>query len=160
MISYIFCDVDGILTDGGYIVDHQGNISKRFHTRDIDCLSRLVKKGYKVFCITSSNDNCTIKKMETVGIYLIYNCLDKNDYIEEYFINKSLCSWDNILFIGDGINDLKCMSKCKIKSCPKDASKFILNMEDILISDVCGGHGCVEDIVYRLSDDLRILIND
>ena len=129
MISYIFCDVDGILTDGGYIVDHQGNISKRFHTRDI-------------------------------GIYLIYNCLDKNDYIEEYFINKSLCSWDNILFIGDGINDLKCMSKCKIKSCPKDASKFILNMEDILISDVCGGHGCVEDIVYRLSDDLRILIND
>ena len=100
MISYIFCDVDGILTDGGYIVDHQGNISKRFHTRD------------------------------------------------------------NILFIGDGINDLKCMSKCKIKSCPKDASKFILNMEDILISDVCGGHGCVEDIVYKLSDDLRILIND
>lgn len=154
MISYIFCDIDGVLTDGGYIIDHIGNISKRFHTRDIDCLSRLKKKGCEIFCITSSNDYCTIKKMESNDICLINNCSDKKSHIEKLFVDKLLCSWDDILFIGDGINDYECMSKCKIKACPKDASKYILNIVDIIVSDACGGHGCVEDIIYKLKYDL------
>lgn len=93
MFSYIFCDVDGVLTDGGYLIDHQGNISKSFHTRDMHMLSLLSQKGYKVFCITGSNDECTLKKMEIMNIQLIQNCSDKKH-------TYKICLLKNFLAIG------------------------------------------------------------
>lgn len=156
MFSYIFCDVDGVLTNGGYLIDHLGNISKSFHTRDMHILSMLSKKGYKVFCITGSDDNCTIKKMEMMNLQLIQNCSDKKKYISNMFIEKFSCSWDEILFIGDGINDIECLGSAKYKACPADSSPFVLDIDNIFISKVRGGHGCVEDIVHNLFQNNRI----
>ncbi len=150
MFSYIFCDVDGVLTDGGYLIDHQGNISKSFHTRDMHMLSLLSQKGYKVFCITGSNDECTLKKMEIMNIQLIQNCSDKKTYIQNMFIEKFSCNWDEILFIGDGINDIECLKNSKYKACPSGSSPFVLDIDGIFISKIEGGRGCVEDIVYNL----------
>jgi YrbI family 3-deoxy-D-manno-octulosonate 8-phosphate phosphatase len=158
MFNHIFCDVDGVLTDGGYLIDHLGNVSKSFNTRDMHILSVLSQKGYKVFCITGSDDKCTLKKMEMMNLHLIQNCSDKKAYIKSMFIEKFSCSWDEILFIGDGINDIDCLCLAKYKACPLDSSPFVLNIDGINISNACGGHGCVEDIVYNLFNNNGINI--
>lgn len=160
MFTHIFCDVDGVLTDGGYICDSRGDISKSFHTRDIHCLKKMIEKGFKVNIITGSNDDCTIKKAEMSNIPIIINCSNKYEYIDNYFIKNYLCTWDEILYIGDGVNDLECMNKCKYVACPQDASPYILDIEGINISKRCGGKGCVEDIIYYYSSRLKFNLHD
>lgn len=66
------------------------------------------------------------------------------------FIEKFSCNWDEILFIGDGINDIECLKNSKYKACPSGSSPFVLDIDGIFISKIEGGRGCVEDIVYNL----------
>lgn len=160
MFTYIFCDIDGVLTNGGYIYDHNGNISKSFHTRDIHCIKRLIQIGFKVNLITGASDKCTIERADSANIPIIYNCSNKLDYINSYYINNYLCTWDEILYIGDGVNDLPCMDRSKYVACPKDASPYVKELEGICISDFCGGSGCVEDILYKYSKALKFNIYD
>ena len=51
-IELILCDVDGVLTDGGIIVNNQGIETKRFHVRDGMGIKLWQKAGYRFGVIT------------------------------------------------------------------------------------------------------------
>jgi len=51
-IELILSDVDGVLTDGGVIVDNEGIESKRFHIRDGMAVKLWQKAGYRFGVVT------------------------------------------------------------------------------------------------------------
>ncbi|MDR2442372.1 MAG: hypothetical protein LBE31_02490 [Deltaproteobacteria bacterium] len=44
-IKWVGFDVDGVMTDGGIIIDDNGIETKRFHSRDGHALKMLVRSG-------------------------------------------------------------------------------------------------------------------
>lgn len=145
----LFCDLDGTLTDGVYETSDSGHISKNFHTRDIDALYRLSNLGIKVFIVTGSENKCNRMKFENTDIPLYENVQDKANFVKSICANFGVEPKDCI-FIGDGQNDYDAMMLCGIKACPKDASPIILEIDDIIIAERCGGHGAVEEILIDL----------
>ena len=53
-IIILILDVDGVLTDGGIIIDNEGNELKSFHVRDGHGIKMLGRAGIRVALITDS----------------------------------------------------------------------------------------------------------
>jgi 3-deoxy-D-manno-octulosonate 8-phosphate phosphatase (KDO 8-P phosphatase) len=58
--------------------------------------------------------------------------------------------YENVLYIGDDINDYEAMSKCKIRCCPADASEKINDVSQIILS-ACGGNGCLREVAELMT---------
>jgi len=169
-IKIVAFDIDGTLTDGIYQVSSDGIISKSFYTRDFAAIEKLLKRGYIVPAITSSEDNCFYNKCSTNGFLTKYNnffivnkCCDKKNFIEKGGISifakgrgievEVEDGWKNIAYMGDAENDLEVMKKAAISACPCDAEKPIIEIADY-ISPYKGGHGAVADFInYLLETD-------
>ena len=63
MVSVVFFDIDGVLTDGSVYVDATGKETKRIQFDDIDAIFKLKREGIKVGFITGEdNDFCQYVK--------------------------------------------------------------------------------------------------
>jgi hypothetical protein len=149
-IQAVLCDLDGTITDGMYHVDASGAVAKSFNTRDMHALCRLAESGIAVAVVTGSCDECNSKKFGSLPhkIDLYENVSDKSDFVYSFCagrgIDPSCC-----LFIGDGENDIDAMSMCGARACPHDASPHVLEIDDVFVSDRCGGRGAVEEILIH-----------
>jgi len=146
-IKAFITDLDGTLTDGGYMVDCNGCVQKKYNTRDFYFMSLLMDKGIHVLVVTSSNDDCDLFKMNGVGIEMFQGIKNKREFLEErIFADKGL-SWDDILYVGDYLNDLECIKKAGMSACPADAHDIIKNVDGNMVLSKDGGDACVAEII-------------
>ena len=59
-------------------------------------------------------------------------------------------SYDEVLYIGDDMNDFDCMKKCSYKACPNDESIEIKKISNY-VSLKNGGEGAVRDIIEHFT---------
>jgi len=161
-IEYLFCDIDGCITDGKYYIG-PNSIMKSFYTRDFHALMCAITSGIKVVFITKSADECIKEQVKRLTTYSrIWN----NAYISGYIdliINsenklEDMCKYlkiDNITkderikklaYVGDADNDLECMQVAGFTACPSDAMS-IIKEESNFISNYPGGNGAIEEII-------------
>lgn len=152
-IKLFITDVDGVLTDSGYIYDENGNISKRFNTRDFYALNFIKNKiGIPVMGLSGADDNATIKRFEELGIPLAYGIKDKLKFTEN-LIKAVDIKYENIAFVGDHWIDLQLLKKCGVSFCPKDA---VYKVRQVCknVSLVDGGHGVIEDFLCQIFSEI------
>ena len=53
MIKLVVFDIDGVLTDGSYLIDHLGNEYKRICFKDLDSFNLLKQLNIKTMFLTS-----------------------------------------------------------------------------------------------------------
>lgn len=148
-IKYLIIDVDGTLTDAGIYYDERGNELKKFCTKDAAGFFAAHQAGMKIMILTGRESAATTRRMtEMKADYLIQNCRDKISYIKK-FMQKNSVLKDEIGYLGDDLNDLPGMQLCGFIGCPSDACKEVKEKADY-VSDVCGGHGAVRDIIEFL----------
>jgi len=162
-IKIVIIDVDGVLTNGEYIVSDTGSISKSFYTRDFYAIEQLLKEKIHVIILTQSNDKVIDKRIEEIAKNSKYwkNCLkyrslvlftnvdNKFEKLKNYLTSETSCSLENVAYIGDSENDLECIKNCGVIGCPNDAIKSIKELEGIYVSDFSGGKGAVYDFIMN-----------
>lgn len=144
----IFSDIDGVVNDGLYEFDENGNISKRFCTRDFHSINIFARNGYNFVFLTGSCDSSTVKRFNSNIFTTFFNCVNKEFVIEEFSSSKSV-SLNKCFYIGDSANDYAAMKKCGNIYCPSDASSIILEMDNVNILKSRGGHGVIDEFLYR-----------
>ena len=78
MISEVFLDIDGVLTDGAVYVDASGKETKRILFDDIDAIFKLKRAGIKIGFITGEdNEFCQYVKNRIGPDYFLAGCKDK-----------------------------------------------------------------------------------
>lgn len=148
-IKYLIIDVDGTLTDAGIYYDERGNELKKFCTKDAAGFFAAHQVGMKIMILTGRESAATTRRMtEMKADYLIQNCRDKINYIKKFMEEHSILK-DEIGYLGDDLNDLTAMQLCGFIGCPSDACKEVKEKADY-VSDICGGHGAVRDIIEFL----------
>lgn len=145
-IRAIFCDVDGVLTDGGYFYNASGLCMKKFHTRDASAAVRLKEYGIKLFVITGATDDITKERIGRMTLEAA--CFGVEDKLKmiETICEKYGYALDEVAVVGDDWMDLPAMQAVGLSFCPADAAIPVFNAADIACS--CkGGEGVLCEVI-------------
>ena len=153
-IRVLALDVDGTLTDGAMWYSAEGEVLKRFDTRDGHGLERLRQRGVQVWLLTGENSAIVTARARKLGISEVFlGVKDKaaalRSLCERYGIEPS-----EVAYIGDDLNDLPCRDVAGYFVCPADARPEVLACAHRILK-ARGGHGAVREFSDELAAALK-----
>ncbi|MDR1657013.1 MAG: HAD hydrolase family protein [Deltaproteobacteria bacterium] len=154
-LKWVGFDVDGVMTDGGIILDNNGVETKRFHSRDGHALKLLVRSGLKVAIITGRRSAVVERRAAELGIAEVFqNVLDKGEAFQEILAAQSLRP-EETAFAGDDMVDLPILRRCGLSMAPADASSEVLAVVNFITRSP-GGGGAVREMVEHVLKGLGL----
>ncbi len=144
-IKFLILDVDGVLTNGGIILDNEGNEFKSFHVRDGHGIKMLIRQGINVAIITGRHSKVVERRSHELGIKEVYQkCYDKRVAYRE-IKNKYGLSDEEIAFVGDDIVDIPILVRAGFSAVVADAESDAKRFAHY-ITEKRGGHGAVREV--------------
>jgi 3-deoxy-D-manno-octulosonate 8-phosphate phosphatase (KDO 8-P phosphatase) len=144
-IKLILLDVDGVLTDGGIIIDDRGMESKRFDVRDGQGITLLIHSGIKVGLLTGRYSNIVRRRAKELGITIVYQGAQNKVEIYERIRRKIGLKDEQIAYVGDDITDLPVLRKAGLAIGVRDGWPG-LRVEVDYITETKGGKGAVREV--------------
>ena len=148
-IKMFLTDCDGCLTDGGMYYSEHGDELKKFNTRDGMGFALLRNRGIISGIVTSENVDLNRRRAEKLKLDVLEaGCKDKVATV------KALCekyniSLENVVYIGDDINDLDVIKMVGYGCCPADAMPQVRDAAKY-ITNARGGEGVIREIVDKI----------
>ena len=154
-VKMFLTDCDGCLTDGGMYYSEYGDELKKFNTRDGMGFALLRQKGIVTGIITSENTALNRRRAEKLELDILEaGCKDKVSAVKRLCRERNI-SMDNVVYIGDDINDIELIKAAGFGCCPSDAVLKVRENADF-ITQARGGEGVIREVVeYILKDDLK-----
>lgn len=146
----IITDFDGIFTDNSVIVNADKSISRKVSFKDLMGVSILVKNGYKVGIISGEKNpiiEMIAEKFKLTEIFMDIRV--KIDVLKDILKRNNL-SLDEVIYVGDDVNDKECLEYVSTKITVPNANKKIKQIEGIQITSVEGGDGAFREIVDEI----------
>ena len=145
-IKILLTDVDGVLTDGGMYYSKEGDILKKFHTRDGMGVSMLRKNKIDTIIITKEKTVFVRKWSQKMNIKKLFDGIKAKELMVDKICAQYNVKSKNLAYIGDDVNDIEIMKKCGLSIAPNNAVKEVKKIADY-ISDINGGEGVFRDAV-------------
>ncbi len=145
-IKVLILDVDGVLTDGGIIIDSNGVETKRFDVQDGFGLVFWRKCGFKSAIISSRFSGVVAHRAKDlqidkvfVGVYPKINSYE--ELIKEWNVKD-----EEVCFIGDDVADLQILKRVGFAA---SVSNAVFEVKSIVhyVSHKKGGEGAVREII-------------
>ncbi len=147
MIKLIITDVDGTLTDGGIYYGTDGMEIKEFNARDAAGLFACQALGIECMILTGRKSEAVERRGKDLHFaYVVQGVQDKGTWLSEYMAAHKL-KREDVLYIGDDLNDIAAMKLCGLVGCPADALPEVLSRADFVAAHD-GGHGAVRDVLF------------
>ena len=142
--AFVF-DFDGVMTNNLVYLDQNGKewvSCSRADGLAFDVLRKLQKPAYilsteKNSVVTARANKLQISALQGVG--------DKVEGIKELAVKKGF-NIQNILYIGNDLNDYRVMQLCGLTACPSDSHKTIKSISTIELK-AKGGDGVVRELL-------------
>jgi 3-deoxy-D-manno-octulosonate 8-phosphate phosphatase (KDO 8-P phosphatase) len=144
-IRLILLDVDGVLTDGGIIIDDRGVESKRFDVRDGQGITLLIQSGIKVGFLTGRYSNIVRRRAKELGVTFVYQGVQNKVEIYERIRRKIGLKNEQIAYVGDDIMDLHVLRKAGLAIAVRDSWPG-LRIEVDYVTETKGGMGAVREV--------------
>ena len=144
-IKLILTDVDGVLTDGCMYYSSKGEELKKFHTRDGMAVELLLQKNIKTIIVTREKSKIAVSRAKKIKIFKVYSGIKQKEAILNQICTKFKVTPDEIVFIGDDVNDEKIMKLVGLSVAPSDAINTIKNIANIT-TNASGGKGVLREI--------------
>ncbi len=138
MSKIIYCDIDGVLTDGKIWISQTGEISKGFNTRDIRAIRELIANGYEVNLVTASSWPGIHSFIEKTGAYVI---------VER---EKAKIETKGCIVVADDAWDLAMVRKAKKAYAPKNCDICVKAVPGIKVLKTKGGQGVIAELLTEL----------
>jgi len=144
-IDVFVFDFDGVLTNNMVYLDQNGKESVSCSRGDglaFDALRKLKKTAY----ILSTEKNTVVRaRAQKLQISVLQGAENKVAGIQE-IIKKENCKLENILYVGNDLNDYRVMDICGFTACPADSHKKIKQISSIVLK-TNGGFGVVRELL-------------
>ena len=147
----VITDVDGVLTDGS--ISYANNFKfKSFNVKDGSAIKRIQKLGVTVILL--SGDKSFSTEMRGVDLNTVVHFCNPETKLQSlaYLARKHEVDFSEIIYIGDDISDISCLSSVGHPYCPKDSISEVKSVATSLPSN--GGCGVLVDI-WRIIDEAR-----
>lgn len=135
----IVYDFDGVMTDNRVIVDEFGKEAVIVHRGDGFGV-RKIKEDFGILQIILSTEanSVVLQRAKKLNIPIIHNAGDKKEEILTCYCNTNQILLENVLYIGNDLNDYNAMQLCGFCACPLDAEPEIRELANYVFG-VKGG---------------------
>ncbi len=120
-IKIVLTDVDGVLTDGGRYYTRNGEVVKKFDTRDGMGVNVLLRNKIKTIIVTKETSQIVKKWAKEMNVTHVFSGIIKKESILIKICKNFKVSPQEIAYIGDDINDLELMKKVGFSCTPKNS---------------------------------------
>ena len=144
-LKVLFIDFDGVLTNNKVIVNENGIESVLCNRADSLYADLLKKKFFLEIIIISSEKNKVVKtRSQKMNLPCVQGIASKFDFINQYILDTKL-NFNNLVYIGNDLNDFEAMIKCSLRICPSDSVREIIDISDIVLKTK-GGDGILREV--------------
>ncbi len=144
-IKLLVLDVDGVLTDGGIILDNEGNEFKSFNVRDGHGLVMLKKAGVKVAIISGRNSKVVDRRASELGITEVYQRSHNKITAYQELLSKFGVAAEEVAYIGDDVVDVPLFKRVGLAVAVADAAEEAKEAA-LFVTKARGGRGAVREI--------------
>jgi 3-deoxy-D-manno-octulosonate 8-phosphate phosphatase (KDO 8-P phosphatase) len=138
-------DVDGVFTDGRFLLSDDGIESKAFNTQDGFGIRQLIRAGIEVAVISGRSSPAVERRMAELGVrHVILGCGEKAAAFDRLTKTLGICAAESV-FVGDDIPDLPLLSKVGCSIAVANAVSAVREFCDLTTS-APGGHGAVREV--------------
>jgi 3-deoxy-D-manno-octulosonate 8-phosphate phosphatase (KDO 8-P phosphatase) len=153
-IRALILDVDGVLTDGGVILDEAGREWKRFHTRDGVGIKLAQQAGIRVLFLTARGSQPARRRAEELKAEWAIGVARKESFLEAWLAEAGI-DWTETAYVGDDLHDLGAMSRVGRPIAVADAAREIREVA-CHVTSLPGGSGAVREAVEWLLEEAGI----
>lgn len=149
-IKAVIFDFDGVFTNGKVFFLPDGTKFKSYNVKDGMALKLLRDYEIPYFMISGDNSKSTEEIAKHLKFTEYHTGIENKYELLKIIISKHNLKLDQIMYVGDDINDLEIMKDKRILSaCPNDAIEEVLE-KVVYISPMNGGNGAVRDIIENM----------
>ena len=148
-IKLLLLDVDGVLTDGGIVMNDRGEEIKRFDVRDGHGIRLLLRGRIQVGLITGRSSKVVNHRAKDLGISIVYQQVYNKLEVYQKIKRRSRLQDREIAYAGDDIVDLPILKRVGLAMAVKDGWPDLKRDVDYVTSNG-GGRGAVREIVEIL----------
>jgi len=148
-IKLIVLDVDGTMTDSHITYSENGDEIKSFNVKDGLAIASWRKLGRQVAIITGRSSNIVARRAKELHIEHFYQGVENKKEVLEELLRKLDIKMENVAAIGDDLNDLQMLKAAQISFVPRDASAYVDQIADVVLSKR-GGEGAVREMIEYL----------
>jgi D-sedoheptulose 7-phosphate isomerase len=158
-LKVLAMDIDGVLTDGGTILQCSGSELKKICFHDLDAVSLAKRSGLYLALITGEDNECARQIAERFGINdLVCGVKDKAAALKTLSERLGI-PLDEICYVGDGDRDVPALGIAGLGIAPRNASRGAQRTARVVV-DYNGGQGAVaasvETVLRANAIEMRI----
>lgn len=148
-IELLLLDVDGVLTDGGIIVDDRGVEAKRFDVRDGQGITLLLGTGIEVGFMTARSSKLVARRAKELGVSMVYQAV--RDKVVAYDLIKRKTGFhdEQIAYMGDDLGDMPVLHRVGLALTVRNGWSGLRGCVHY-VTRADGGHGAVREICDML----------
>src|SRR4030081_3084230 len=144
-VRVLCVDVDGVLTDAGMYYGPDGEVLKKFNTRDGMGLARVREAGVAVALISGEDSAIVHARAAKLRIDDVFSGVaDKRAVVDDLCAREHL-ELDEVAFIGDDLNDLAALECVGLACAVADAAEPVKAVAHY-ITQRRGGDGAVREV--------------
>ncbi|MCC6146337.1 MAG: acylneuraminate cytidylyltransferase, partial [Anaerolineaceae bacterium] len=147
-VRLLVLDFDGVLTDNRVWVDQDGRESVASSRGDGMGLRLLRETGVDVIVISTEVNPVVQARCRKLNIPAITGVWEKGGVLQDYMKEHDISS-QNVVFLGNDINDLACFSVAGYGVAVADAVPEVLRQADLILTRN-GGYGAVRELCDRI----------
>ena len=144
-IELVVLDFDGVLTDNRVLTLQDGTEGVLSNRADGLAIKMLHEKGIPVIILSTEENPVVLKRALKLQIPCIQSVTDKKQALIDYCKENSV-ELDNVVFLGNDINDIDAMQISGHPVCPSDAYEAVKSISEIVLASK-GGEGFVREFV-------------
>lgn len=143
-IKLVIFDVDGVLTDGGILIDAQGFEHKRFNVYDGTGIKYLQRMGLQVALLSGRESGPTTVRARQLKIEIVMQgAVDKLAVLRD-IQHRTGVEEAEIAYMGDDLLDLPVLRRVGLPMAPANARPEVKRICE-LVTEAQGGHGAVRE---------------
>jgi 3-deoxy-D-manno-octulosonate 8-phosphate phosphatase (KDO 8-P phosphatase) len=145
-IKALFCDVDGVLTDGRLYLDDRGHELKVFDTKDGHGIKMAIAAGLRVVWISGRQSLATARRARDLGVRLCYQKVGDKEALYRRLCKRWSLDPSETAAIGDDEPDVPLLRVAGFSACPSDAAPAARKAAQVVLKSA-GGRGAVREFV-------------
>jgi 3-deoxy-D-manno-octulosonate 8-phosphate phosphatase (KDO 8-P phosphatase) len=143
-VRVAFFDVDGVLTDGGVYLSHDGEPLKRFHILDGLGLKLIAQAGITPVVITGRDSPALRARLVALGIQHAHFGTEQKLAAAEQSLKTLGAGWEHAAGMGDDWPDLPVLKRCAFACAPANAHVEVKAAAHH-VTQRCGGDGAARE---------------
>jgi 3-deoxy-D-manno-octulosonate 8-phosphate phosphatase (KDO 8-P phosphatase) len=148
-IKLLLLDVDGVLTDGGIIIDDRGVETKHFNVRDGQGIVLLMRAGIEVGLITARTSKAVRYRAKELGLRIVHQGVQSKVTVYGEIRRQTGLADTQIAYIGDDIGDLQILHRVGLAVTVNDGWPELFRFVDY-VTETPGGKGAVREVAELL----------